>query len=44
MAELTPSQRTWKAFKRNKIAVAGLIFIIFSVLVAVLGYLIMPDS
>lgn len=44
MAELTPSQRTWKAFKRNKIAVAGLIFIIFSVLIALLGYLVMPDS
>lgn len=44
MAELTPSQRTWKAFKRNKIAVAGLIFISFSVLVALLGYLVMPDS
>ena len=44
MAELTPSQRTWKAFKRNKIAVAGLIFILLSVLIAMLGYLIMPDS
>jgi len=44
LAELTPSQRTWKAFKRNKIAVAGLIFIVLSVLVALLGYLIMPDS
>ena len=44
MAELTPSQRTWKAFKQNKIAVAGLVFIIFFVIVAMLGYLIMPDS
>jgi peptide/nickel transport system permease protein len=44
LAELTPSQRTWKAFKRNKIAVAGLIFIIFSVVIALLGYLVMPDS
>ena len=44
MAELTPSQRTWKAFKRNKVAVAGLIFIGLSVLIAVLGYLVMPDS
>jgi peptide/nickel transport system permease protein len=43
LAELTPSQRTWKAFKRNKIAVGGLAFIIFSVLVAILGYLVMPD-
>jgi peptide/nickel transport system permease protein len=44
LAELTPSQRTWKAFKRNKIAVGGLVFIILSVLTALLGYLIMPDS
>ena len=44
MAELTPSQRTWKAFKRNKVAVAGLMFIGLSVLVAILGYLVMPDS
>lgn len=44
MAELTPSQRTWKAFKHNKIAVAGLVFICLSVLMAILGYLIMPDS
>lgn len=41
---LTPSQRTWKLFKRNRYAVAGLIFIIITVLVALLGYLIMPDS
>ncbi|MGZ3776346.1 MAG: ABC transporter permease [Mucilaginibacter sp.] len=44
MAELTPSQRTWKAFKRNKIAVAALVFILLSVLIAILGYLVMPDS
>ena len=44
MAELTPSQRTWKAFKRNRIAVAGLVFVIFSVLIAILGYLVMPDA
>jgi len=44
LAELTPSQRTWKAFKRNKIAVAGLIFIVLSVFIAILGYLVMPDS
>jgi len=44
LAELTPSQRTWKAFKRNRIAVAGLVFVIFSVLIAILGYLVMPDA
>ncbi len=44
MTDLSPSQRTWKIFKRNKIAVAGLVFIIITLLVAILGYLIMPDS
>ncbi|HEY8780762.1 MAG TPA: ABC transporter permease [Mucilaginibacter sp.] len=44
MTDLSPSQRTWKIFKRNKIAVAALIFIIITILIAVLGYLIMPDS
>jgi peptide/nickel transport system permease protein len=44
LAELTPSQRTWKEFKRNKIAVGGLVFILLSVFIAVLGYLVMPDS
>lgn len=44
MTDLSPAQRTWKLFKRNKIAVAGLGFIVFITLVAILGYLIMPDS
>lgn len=44
MAQLTPSKRTWNAFKRNKIAVAGLVFIAITLLVAILGYLILPDQ
>jgi len=44
LTELSPSKRTWKVFKRNKLAVAGLALIILMLLVAVLGYLIMPDS
>jgi peptide/nickel transport system permease protein len=44
LAELTPAQRTWKAFKRNKFAVVGLAFIIVVSAIAVLGYLIMPDD
>ncbi|GAA3981893.1 ABC transporter permease [Mucilaginibacter dorajii] len=44
MAQLTPSQRTWNAFKRNKIALAGLLFIALTLLVAILGYLVMPDQ
>lgn len=44
MTDLSPSQRTWRTFKRNKIAVAGAVFIVFITVVAILGYLIMPDS
>jgi peptide/nickel transport system permease protein len=44
LAELTPSQRTWKIFKRNKFAVGGLLFIALTIVIAILGYLIMPDS
>lgn len=44
MADLTPSQRAWKIFKRNKLALAGMGFIVFVLIVAILGYLIMPDS
>jgi peptide/nickel transport system permease protein len=44
VADLTPSQRTWKIFKRNKLAMAGLTVIVIITLVAILGYLIMPDS
>jgi peptide/nickel transport system permease protein len=44
LTDLSPSKRTWKVFKRNKIAVAGLIFIIVTLVIAILGYLIMPDS
>jgi len=44
LTDLSPSQRTWKIFKRNKIAVAGLVFILLTILIAILGYLIMPDS
>jgi peptide/nickel transport system permease protein len=44
LAQLTPSKRTWNAFKRNKIAMTGLVFIAITLLVAILGYLIMPDN
>jgi len=44
VADLTPSQHAWKIFKRNKAAVAGLVFIAVTMFVAILGYLIMPDS
>jgi peptide/nickel transport system permease protein len=44
MPDLTPTQRALHAFKRNKFAMAGLAFIAISVLIALLGYLVMPDS
>jgi peptide/nickel transport system permease protein len=44
LTDLSPSQRTWKVFKRNKIAVAGLALIVFMLIVAILGYLVMPDQ
>ncbi|MEO5909421.1 MAG: ABC transporter permease [Pelobium sp.] len=34
----------WKKFKRNRLAVAGLIFICFITLLSILGYLITPDD
>lgn len=39
----TPIQRTWKQFRQNKLALAGLAIIVITSLMAVLGYLIMPD-
>jgi len=44
LADTTPSQRLWKSFKRNKLALSGLIYIGLTVVAAILGYLIMPDS
>ncbi len=39
----TPFQQTWRRLKKNKIAVAGLVYIIISAIIAVLGYSITPD-
>ncbi|RKR81525.1 peptide/nickel transport system permease protein [Mucilaginibacter gracilis] len=44
MTDNTPGQRIWKSFKRNRLAVGGLLFVTLSVLMALLGYLVMPDS
>ena len=40
----SPLERTWKRFKQNKSAVAGLVFIILMLLICVVGYLITPDD
>lgn len=44
MTDSTPRQRIWKNFKRNKLAFAGLLFVIISVITALLGYLVTPDD
>ena len=38
------SQMAWKRFKRNKLAMSGLIVISVSVFIFIAGYLITPDS
>lgn len=40
----SPSRKVWKRFKRNKLAFAGLLFILLLVLMGILGYLITPDQ
>lgn len=37
------STQTWRRFKRNKLSMLGLIIIIISCVISVLGYLITPD-
>lgn len=44
MTDTSPRRKLWNNFKRNWFAVGGLAFIILAVLIAVLGYLIIPDS
>ena len=42
--DYSPAQRTWIRFKRNKLALSGVVIIILMLLTGVLGYLIMPDK
>ena len=37
------SQMTWRRFRRNRLAMTGLFFILFACLISILGYLITPD-
>ncbi|MFC2096205.1 ABC transporter permease [Bacteroidota bacterium] len=34
----------WQRFKRNKLSLAGLFFILFAIIIGLLGYLISPDK
>ncbi len=40
----SPNQRAWQRFKRNKPGVFGLVLIVISFVLAILGFLITPDS
>ncbi len=37
-------QQTWHRLKKNKLAFAGLFIILFSILIALFGYLVAPDN
>lgn len=34
----------WKRFRKNKLSIAGIVFIAITVIISILGYLITPDS
>ncbi len=40
----SPSKKIWIRFKRNRLAFAGLLFILLLMVVGILGYLIIPDQ
>jgi peptide/nickel transport system permease protein len=40
----SPSHYVWKRFKKNKLALFGLVIIGLSFLISILGYSILPDS
>ena len=44
MVNRTQSSKVWRKFKRNTLAVVGLVFIVAMVLIGILGYLITPDQ
>lgn len=44
MKNRTQSSKVWRKFKRNTLAVVGLVFIVVMVVVGTLGYLITPDK
>jgi oligopeptide transport system permease protein len=44
MEHNSPSSKVWKKFKRNKLALSGLLLIAFFIILGILGYLITPDK
>lgn len=41
---VSPGNKSWRRFKKNKLAILSLFFVGFAMLVSFLGYLITPDS
>ncbi|MGN7203101.1 ABC transporter permease [Pedobacter sp. SAFR-022] len=44
MNDHSPSKKIWKKFKKNKFAVGGLLFILATMIIGILGYLVTPDQ
>jgi oligopeptide transport system permease protein len=44
MAHNSPSKKIWLKFRRNKLALGGLLFILVLMVMGILGYLITPDK
>ena len=42
--DYSPARRTWIRFKRNKLALSGVVIIILMLVAGILGYLVMPDK
>lgn len=42
-SDQSPSRRAWRRFRRNKLAMSGLLFLVFVVLLSALGPMIAPD-
>lgn len=43
MNDHSPSKKIWKKFRKNKFALVGLVFILATIIIGILGYLITPD-
>lgn len=44
MNDHSPSKKIWKKFRKNKFAVGGLLFILATMIIGILGYLVTPDQ
>lgn len=44
MNDHSPSKKIWRKFKKNKFAVGGLLFILATMIIGILGYLVTPDQ